>query len=83
MTDVAVSMDNEYIAASSLDNKVALWKLKTMRVVQSYTGHKDTVSACKFSFSKKSVISGSLDRTLKFWDIEKGICTRTVSNLIH
>lgn len=78
ITDVSISLDNEYLIASSLDNKAVLYRLKTMRSTQSFSGHKDTISACKFSFSKATVLTGSLDRTIKVWDIEKGICTRTV-----
>ena len=83
MTDICVSMDNEFMGATSLENKAILWRLKTMRQVHSYSGHKDTVSACKFSFSRKSLFTGSLDRTIKFWDLDKGICTRTVSKNVY
>jgi autophagy-related protein 16 len=80
---VAISLDNEFLIASSLENKAMLYKLKTMRTVHTFSGHKDIISACRFSYSKKNVLTGSLDRTIKFWDIEKGICTRTVSLLPH
>lgn len=78
ITDVAFSVDNEYLAAASTEHKAVLYKLKTMRQAHSYSGHKDTINACKFSFSKKSLITGSLDRTIKFWDLEKGMCSKTV-----
>lgn len=79
ITDVAISLDNEYIVASSLEHKAQLWKLKTMRSVHTFSGHKEYISSNIFSFSKKQIITGSLDRTIKFWDIEKGVCVRTVS----
>lgn len=48
-----------------------------MRSLHTFQAHKDAINANKFSFSKKSLITGSLDRTIKFWDLEKGICTKT------
>ena len=75
-------MDNELLAASSTEHKTLIWSLKTKRATQTFQGHKDTINANKFSFSKKSVITGSLDRTIKFWDLEKGICSKTVKNTI-
>jgi WD40 repeat protein len=59
-----------------------IWKLKTMRTVHTLNGHKENINACKLSFSKKQAITGSLDRTIKFWDLDKGICTKTVKELI-
>ena len=61
-----------------MDNKTLLYKLKTMRTMHTFNGHKDMITSNKFSFTKKSIITGSLDRTIKFWDIEKSICSKTV-----
>ena len=79
VTDVAMSLDNELIVGASLENKAVLWRLKTMRQAHAFIGHKDVITSCRFSYARKSVITGSLDRTMKFWDIEKGICSRTVT----
>lgn len=79
ITDISISLDNEFLAASSLEHRTQLWKLKTMRSQHTFSGHKDVITANIFSFSKKQIITGSLDRTIKTWDMEKGLCTRTVS----
>jgi WD40 repeat protein len=73
------SIDNEFLAACTTDHKANLFKLKTMRNIFSFQGHKETINACKFSFSKKSLYTGSADRTIKQWDIEKQLCAKTVS----
>ena len=52
-------MDNEYLAGASTEHKAMLWKLKTMRTVQTFSGHKETINACKFSFVTKSLLTGS------------------------
>lgn len=79
VTDVSFSMDNEYLAAASTEHKVLLWRLKTMRVAQTFTGHKETINACKFAFVTKSLITGSQDRSLKVFDVDRGTTTKTVS----
>jgi WD40 repeat protein len=59
ITDVSFSMDNEYLAGASTEHKVMLWRLKTMRTTQTFSGHKDAINACKFAFVIKGLITGS------------------------
>jgi WD40 repeat protein len=80
VTDVAFSMDNELLAAASTEHKVLLWRLKTMRVAHTLSGgHKETINACKFAFVTKSLLTGSQDRTIKLWDVDRGTTTKNVS----
>ena len=72
-------MDNELLAAASTEHKAMIWSLKTMRNTFTFPGHKETINACKFSFVTKSLLTGSQDRTIKIWDIEKGNNTKNVS----
>ena len=78
ITDVSISMDNELLAGASTEHKAMVWKLKTMRVHHTFPGHKETINACKFSFVTKSLLTGSQDRTIKVWDLEKGTNTKNV-----
>jgi hypothetical protein len=34
-------MDNEFLAGASTEHKAILWKLKTMRPLQTFSGHKE------------------------------------------
>ena len=77
VTDLAMSLDGEFLLASSLENKALLWKLKTMRTIFAFTGHNDVINACKFSFTKRQAITGSMDRTIRYWDIDRGVQTDT------
>uniref|UniRef100_A0A8C3F3X5 WD repeat domain 88 n=1 Tax=Chrysemys picta bellii TaxID=8478 RepID=A0A8C3F3X5_CHRPI len=36
-------------------------------------GHCDTVSSCHFCFEDTKILSCSYDRTMKLWDVEKGV----------
>ena len=78
ITDVSMSLDNEYLAGASTEHKAMIWRLKTMRTVHTFSGHKETINASKFSFVTKSLLTGSQDRTIKVWDLEKGTNTKTV-----
>ncbi len=78
ITDVSISMDNEYLAAASTEHKAILWRMKTHRPAHTFSGHKETINACKFAFVTKSLLTGSQDRTIKIWDLEKGSNTKTV-----
>ena len=70
--DVAASLDDEYVAASSTDqHKINIYRTKTCNKLLSLTGHSDAVNSLKFNYSRKALISGSSDRTLRTWDIEK------------
>ncbi len=80
VTSVAASLDNEYVLASSLDqNKMVLYRTKTNNKLMQYIGHADTINACLFNFSQKQCISGSDDRTVRYWDVLTAKCEKTVS----
>ena len=46
--------------------------------MHTYQAHKDVITSSAFSFCKKSLITVSLDRTMRFWDLEKPQCTHSV-----
>lgn len=81
ITDVALSLDNEHLAGASTEHKAIVWRLKTMRIAHTFSGHKETINASKFSFVTKSLLTGSQDRTIKIWDLDKGNNTKTVRKL--
>jgi WD40 repeat protein len=45
-------------------------------------GHKGPVVSAQFTFDSRQIISGSSDRCIKLWDVEKGICTRGLSCIL-
>jgi glucose repression regulatory protein TUP1 len=48
---------------------VRLWDARTGQLLERFDGHKDSVYSVAFSSDGKSIVSGSLDKTLKIWDI--------------
>lgn len=66
---LAFSLDNHYLMTCSTDHKSVMYNLKTLKPVHSLTAHQDLVTSTKFCYSSKSVVTSSLDSTIKFWDV--------------
>jgi WD40 repeat protein/serine/threonine protein kinase len=47
------------------------------RLLQTFEGHTDGVTSVALSSDKRFALSGSIDSTLRLWDITNGVCLRT------
>ncbi|KAI9335302.1 WD40-repeat-containing domain protein [Obelidium mucronatum] len=77
---VSFSLDGDLVMGTSNDNSVKIWSISTSRLRHTLTGHIGKVFSAKFTDTNR-VISGSHDRTLKVWDLNKGYCLRTIFTL--
>lgn len=48
---------------------VRVWNVQTGQQLERLKGHKDSVYSVAFSPDGKTLVSGSLDRTLRLWDV--------------
>jgi glucose repression regulatory protein TUP1 len=72
VTTVAISPDNLYVAAGSLDKSVRVWDIQSGLLVvrlEGEHGHKDSVYSVAFAPSGNRLVSGSLDKTIKMWEL--------------
>ncbi|KAJ8085523.1 general transcription repressor [Marasmius tenuissimus] len=74
VTSVRFSSDGRYVAAGYMDDHVRIWEVATEQFVERLRGHQDCIYSVAFTPGDKGLVSGSLDNTLKHWD---------VSNLSH
>lgn len=54
-----------------------LWNLKTGKQIHTFKGHHDIVCSVSFSTDGERVVSTSVDKTLKIWDLRSGDCIIT------
>ena len=63
--------NSKYFAISSLDFKIRIVNLDSMKISQVLTGHQDLVSGISF-LRRDFLVSGGADRVIKVWDVQKG-----------
>ncbi|CAO3596050.1 unnamed protein product [Absidia cylindrospora] len=79
ITSIDFNASDEFLVASSTDHSTRVWNLATKRIVHTLTGHIGKVYAAKYvPADSNRVVTGSHDRTLKVWDLNKGWCVRTI-----
>jgi tetratricopeptide (TPR) repeat protein/WD40 repeat protein len=61
-----------FVASAGGNGEVALIDLEERRVVRRFRGHADAVSCCALSSSRRRVVSGSYDRSVRLWDMDTG-----------
>uniref|UniRef100_H3GIW4 Uncharacterized protein n=1 Tax=Phytophthora ramorum TaxID=164328 RepID=H3GIW4_PHYRM len=77
---VRASEDGALVLGTGCDRKCFVWRVGTGRVMQTLTGHKGKVLAAEFSpVVPHEVITGSSDRSLRVWDVMRGVRLQTVS----
>jgi glucose repression regulatory protein TUP1 len=68
-TLVAISSDDRLIAVGDGDYHVALWDTQVRRLASLHCCHASGVYAVKFVPRQQRLVTGSLDSTVKIWDI--------------
>lgn len=68
---VAVSSDDLYAACGGRDNKIHIFDLRINEEIHVFEGHRDAVTSLSFRRGSLSLFSGSLDRSMKHWDLNE------------
>ena len=54
------------------------WDTRTGKCVRTFSGHSGEISATQFSFDGDTIVSGSIDRTVRLWDVGSGSCVHVL-----
>ena len=55
------------LATGESDNAIRIWNLETSQNTETLVGHTGTIATMVYEPTKKQLISGSFDTTLRFW----------------
>jgi WD40 repeat protein len=85
---VAFSSDGHYLASSGDDRTIRLWDVQSGTCLKVLEGHADSIWSVAFSSISTQIsseyeqnivlVSGSIDHTIKIWDVRTGRCLRTL-----
>eukprot|EP01132_Coremiostelium_polycephalum_P005240 gene5240-6521_t len=68
---MALSYDGKYLVTGGEEKVIKVWDTETMKIVETFRGHQDMISALTFRKGTYTLYSGSHDRTLKIWDLSQ------------
>lgn len=67
-----LSPDEKLLATAAEDYKIIVWDTTTHAAIHTLQGHTNYVLTLAFSHDGSKLISGSGDRTVRFWDMATG-----------
>lgn len=69
VTAVAMAEAGNEIYSGGIDNDIKVWDTRKKAVVYSMIGHHDTISSLRVSPDSQTLLSNSMDSTVRTWDI--------------
>ncbi|XP_064157465.1 protein Atg16l2 isoform X1 [Anguilla rostrata] len=83
ITSIEFDPTGTKILAASYDKSALYWSLDDCAPKFTLTGHSRKVTAAKFKCSLRQVVTGSADRTVKVWDLQRAACIQTIDVLSY
>ncbi|MEG3935398.1 WD40 repeat domain-containing protein [Microcoleus sp. T3_B1] len=69
---LCISHDGKVIACGSTNNKITLWNLDSGKLIRSIEGHSAWIQSLNITSDNTTLISGSRDGVVKFWQSKSG-----------
>ncbi|MGB7709631.1 MAG: WD40 repeat domain-containing protein [Microcoleus sp.] len=69
---LCISHDGKVIACGSTNNKITLWNLDSGQLIRSIEGHSAWIQSLNITSDNTTLISGSRDGVVKFWQSKSG-----------
>ena len=79
---LALSNDGDFLFTGQTDNKATLYKMRQgIKQHHHFVPHSDQMTSANFLLTQKQVVTGSLDGTIKFWDIATASRRHTIDTV--
>jgi WD40 repeat protein len=69
---LSTTKDSRSLFSCCSDGSVNMWDLRTLSLVKNFVGHEDSVTCCCLTPDGQKLITGSLDKSVRVWDIAEG-----------
>jgi Prp8 binding protein len=69
VTAVALAEAGNELYSGGIDNDIKVWDMRRKAVIYSMLGHTDTISSLRVSPDSQSLLSNSMDSTVRTWDV--------------
>ena len=73
-SDIGLDKNNEYVYVQA-----AVWDVQTGEKLFTIEGHKFDIDGLIFTRDDRFLLTGSVDTTIKFWDMKTRQLTRTIT----
>ncbi|XP_070281669.1 protein Atg16l2 isoform X1 [Myotis yumanensis] len=83
ITSVDFDPSGSQVLAATYSQAAQLWKVGEALSKETLSGHTDKVTAAKFKLTRHQAVTGSRDRTVKEWDLDRAYCSRTINVLSY
>lgn len=79
INSIAIDSDESLLLAASNDLASRVWGVSDFRLKYTLTGHSGQVMTARFLDGSRRAVTGSRDRTLKLWELNRGgDCAQTL-----
>eukprot|EP01132_Coremiostelium_polycephalum_P002070 gene2070-2556_t len=75
ITTFKMSPNNHQILVGCIDLQMKQYRIEDKELIKVWKGHDGPINSIDFHSSGVLAATGSSDRTVKIWDLEKGYCT--------
>jgi WD40 repeat protein len=72
--EIALDKQNAYVYVRTF-----VWDLATGKLLWTFEGHRLDIDALVFTRDNRYLLTGSVDQTIKFWDMKTGQLARTIT----